>query len=74
MQLQCRVGSRPAHNRPCQDPHPSQERGCLGGGKRIKKVNTSVLELVCLVMEQGQQQILSFQAGQLGGCSRNPIS
>jgi hypothetical protein len=57
-----------------QRPHPSQERGCLGGGKRIKKVNTSVLELVCLVTEQGQQQIFSFQAGQPGGSSRNQIS
>ena len=74
VQLQCRVGSRPAHNRPCQDPHPSQERGCLGGGKRTKKVNTIVLELVCLVTEQGQQQIFSFQAGQAGGSSKNQIS
>ena len=74
VQLQCRVGSRPAHNRPCQDPHPSQERGCLGGGKWTKKVNTIVLELVCLVTEQGQQQIFSFQAGQPGGSSRNQIS
>ncbi len=61
VQLQCREGSRPAaHDR----PYTSQERGCLGSGKRIKKVNTTVLELVCLVTEQGQQQIFSFQAGQ----------
>jgi hypothetical protein len=74
VQLQCRAGSRPAHNRPCRDPHPSQERGCLGGGKSTKKVNTIVLELECLVTEQGQQQIFSFQAGQPGGSSRNQIS
>ena len=74
VQLQCRAGSRPAHNRPCQDPHPSQERGCLGGGKRTKKVNTIVLELVCLVTEQWQQQIFSTRAGQPGGCSRKQIS
>ena len=42
--------------------------------KRTKKVNTLVLELVCLVTEQGQQQIFSFQAGQPGGSSRNQIS
>ena len=60
--------------RACRGPHPSQERGGLGGGKRIKKVNTSVLELVCLVTEQGKQQIFSFQAGQPGGSSRNQIS
>ena len=74
VQLQCRVGSRPAHNRPCQDPHPSQERGCLGGGKRTKKVNTIVLELVCLVTEQWQQQIFSTRAGQQGGCSKKQNS
>ena len=70
----CRAGTRPAHYRPCRDRHPSQERGCLGGGKRTKKVNTIVLELVCLVTEQGQQQMFSFQAGQPGGSSRNQIS
>ena len=62
---------RPPLQRP---PHLPREGGCLGGGKRIKKVNTSVLELVCLVTEQGQQQIFSFQAGQAGGSSRNQIS
>ena len=41
--------------------------------KRTKKENTIVLELVCLVTEPGQQQIFSFQAGQPGGSSRNPI-
>ena len=59
---------------PLPRPPPLQERGCLGGGKRTKKVNTIVLELVCLVTEQGQQQIFSFQAGQAGGSSKNQIS
>ncbi len=58
---------------PLLRPPPLTGVGCPGSGKRSKKVNTIVLELVCLVTEQGQQQIFSFQAGQAGGCSRNPI-
>ena len=54
-----------------QDEASPGKRGRGGGDKN--KVNTSMLELVCLVMEQGQQQIFSFQAGQPGGCSRNQI-
>ena len=59
---------------PAETATPPKRGGCPGGGKRTKKVNTIVLELVCLVTEQGQQQIFSFQAGQAGGSSKNQIS
>ena len=36
LQWQCRAGSRPAHDCPCQDPTLPRE-GCPGGGKRTKK-------------------------------------
>ena len=64
----------PPMTAPAKTP-PSQERGCPGGGKRTKKVNTFVLELVCLVTEQWQQQIFSIRAGQPpGGCSKKQNS
>ena len=63
----------PPMTAPAKTP-PSQERGCPGGGKRTKKVNTIVLELVCLVTEQWQQQIFSTRAGQPGGCSKKQNS
>ena len=68
MCVQGRQQTRP--QQPLPRPPPLPRGGCLGGGKRNKKVNTIVLELVCLVTEQWQQQIFSTRAGQPGGCSK----
>ena len=59
---------------PLPRPPPLPREGVPGRRQENQKLNTIVLELVCLLTEQGQQQIFSFQAGQAGGSSKNQIN